>query len=111
MLFSVCALCIEILCICFTFTEKACEPAHLSNVTSTDHVHDNGLLRCGALYNALTITNGIVCYSGTGIGANAVYFCDDCGYKGKSTEYSFVRTCTLTGQWNGTIPQCTCGSK
>ena len=66
---------------------------------------------CGPSYTTMAITNGIVCYSGTGIGSTAVYFCRECGYRRVNVENSLIRTCMESGQWNGSVPHCSCGGK
>lgn len=55
----------------------------------------------------LGMENGIVCYSGSNVGAIAVYSCLSCRFTGSSYE-TFIRTCTEDGNWTGTAPLCDC---
>ena len=52
--------------------------------------------------NTLSIPSGVVCYSRTTAGSEAVYICDD----GFQQNGSVTRVCQSGGVWNGSTPQC-----
>lgn len=81
---------------------QGCDKDHLSDGT----VLSDGVA-CGLPLLTAGINNGIVCYTGTGIGATATYHCSNCGSV-TSSNIPTVRTCLPTGTWNGTIPHCQC---
>ena len=54
---------------------------------------------------AVSITNGVVCYTGTGTGSLAYYICDN-GYELSALAMD-PRECNQGGQWSGTQPHCT----
>ena len=68
--------------------------------------------QCGLPLFTIGMKDGVVCYTGTHVGAIATYHCFDCGF---SYQRSFganqVRTCMLDGTWNGTVPHCDCIDK
>ena len=71
----------------------------LTDLTPTDAVRiceDRGFA------NTLPIASGVVCYSRTTAGSEAVYICDGFHRDGTAT-----RVCQSDGVWNGSIPQCT----
>ena len=80
---------------------------------SSDDLSDGALealdgVSCDAPLSTLGIKNGIVCYSSTDVGATAVYLCTDCSIR--SMRRVTVRICMEDGGWNGTIPDCDCGT-
>ena len=71
----------------------------LTDLAPTDTVRqcpDRGFV------NTLPIPSGVVCYSRTTAGSEAVYICDD-GFQQNGTA---TRVCQSGGVWNGSIPQC-----
>jgi len=52
--------------------------------------------------NTLPISNGVVCFSRSTAGSEAVYVCDD----GFHQDGIATRVCQSDGVWNGSIPQC-----
>ena len=52
--------------------------------------------------NTLLIPSGVICYSRTNAGSEAVYICDD----GFHHDGAATRVCRGDGVWNGSIPQC-----
>ena len=53
--------------------------------------------------NTLPIPSGVVCYSRTTAGSEAVHICDN----GFHQDRGVTRVCQKNGLWNGSIPQCT----
>ena len=71
----------------------------LTDLTPTDAVRqctDRGFV------NTLPIPSGMVCYSRTTAGSEAVYICDD----GFHQNGAATRMCQSGGIWNGSAPQC-----
>ena len=66
-------------------------------------------VQCGSPLLSTGIRNGVVCYTGTGIGSTAFHHCFNCGYDVGSNNT--VRTCQSNGMWSGTIPHCVCGKE
>ena len=88
-------------------TAVSCNPTDLSDGTEVDRTSPN-TLACGMKsLSPLGIENGIVCYTGSNIGAIAVYSCLSCRFMGSSYE-TFIRMCAENGNWTGTAPQCDC---
>ena len=52
--------------------------------------------------NTLRISSGVVCYSTTVAGSEAVYSCDD----GFHQNSAVTRVCQSNGVWNGSMFQC-----
>ena len=52
--------------------------------------------------NTLPIPSGVVCYSRTDAGSEAIYVCDD----GFHQDGAATRVCQSDGVWNGSLPQC-----
>ena len=71
----------------------------LTDLTPTDAVR-----QCTerGFANTLYIPNGVVCYSSTIAGSEAIYSCND-GFHINDTT---TRVCLSDGAWNGSIPQC-----
>ena len=69
----------------------------------TDLTPTNPVRQCTerGFANTLPIPSGMVCYSRTTAGSEAVYICDD-GFHQNAT----ARMCQSDGVWNGSIPQC-----
>ena len=81
--------------LCMTF----CTGCSLADLTSTDavrHCADRGFAR------TMPISRGVVCYSRTTAGSEAVYICDN-GFHQDGAE---TRVCQSEGVWNGSILQC-----
>ena len=79
------------------FYLSGCDASQLSDGTELSGVNcDSPLFPAG-------IKDGLVCYTGTNIGATATYNCFNCGSRSHA-----VRTCLPNGTWNGTVPQCNC---
>ena len=59
--------------------------------------------RCDRRFvSSSSISDGVVCYSGTSAMSEAVYICDDTFHlMGGAT-----RVCQSDGNWNGSTPQC-----
>ena len=51
--------------------------------------------------NSSSITDGVVCYSGTTVGSTAVYICSD-----DNVTVGVIRTCQDNGTWSGGISSC-----
>ena len=68
-------------------------------------------IECGLPLFTARIKDGLVCYTGTHVGATATYHCFDCGFNQASSSVNQVRTCMLDGMWNGTVPHCDCSNK
>ena len=69
-------------------------------------------IHCGSPLLTAGIKDGLVCYTGTHVGAVATYNCFDCGFNPRLNQpNSRVRTCMLDGAWNGTVPHCGCIDK
>ena len=66
-------------------------------------------VQCGSPLHTIGIHNGIVCYTGTGIGSTAFHHCFNCGYDLDSNNT--VRTCQSNGMWSGAIPRCVCSKE
>ncbi len=81
---------------------QGCDKDHLSDGT----VLYDGVACSLPLYTAgIENINGVVCYTGTGIGAIATHHCFNCG-----SNIPAVRTCLPNGTWNGTLPHCQCST-
>ena len=79
---------------------SGCDESQLTDGTVlSDGVH------CGLPLLTASIRNGIVCYTGTSIGAIAIHHCFNLGFAVSSSAHS-VRTCLPNGTWNGTMPRC-----
>ena len=63
-------------------------------------------VHCGLPLLTAGIRNGLVCYTGTGIGAIAAYHCFNDSILVGGPSARAVRTCLPDGSWNGTIPRC-----
>ena len=71
----------------------------MTDLTPTDAVRqctDRGFA------STLPIPSGVVCYSQTTTGSEAVYICDD-SFRQNDTV---TRVCQSGGVWNGSTPQC-----
>ena len=71
----------------------------MTDLTPTDAVRqctDRGFV------NTLPIPSGVVCYSQTTTGSEAVYICDDSFRQNDAV----TRVCQSDGAWNGSTPQC-----
>ena len=76
------------------------------------NLSDESGIQCGLpLFTAGITKEGVVCYTGTHVGAIAMYHCFDCGFNQASSGPNQVRTCMLDGTWNGTAPRCGCNDK
>ena len=88
-----------------------CSIGDLTGEVSTVTQLENTSL-CGAEFSSLKLSDAIVCYSGTGVGSIAVYFCLSCGinivYDSVTDHQSFIRRCMDNGIWSGTKPICDC---
>ena len=76
-----------------------CTGCSLADLTSTDAVRqcaDRGFEK------TMSIPSGVVCYSRTNAGSEAVYVCDD----GSHHNGAATRVCQSDGVWNGSILQC-----
>ena len=71
----------------------------LTNLIPTDPV---GQCADRGFANSLPISNGVVCFSRTTAGSEAVYVCDD----GFHHDGVATRVCQSDGVWNGIAPQC-----
>ena len=78
--------------ICIT----GCSLTDLALTDTVRHCADRGFT------NTLHISSGVVCYSTTVAGSEAVYSCDD-GFHWDNTE---MRVCQGNGIWNGSVSQC-----
>ena len=84
-------------------TAVSCNPTDLSDGAMLDTLSSNSTMTCGVKsLSPLRIENGIVCYSGSNVGAIAVYSCLSCRFTGSSYE-TFIRMCTEDGNWTGMI--------
>ena len=80
---------------------SGCDESQLSDGTAlSDDIH------CGLPLLTAGIRNGLVCYTGTGIGATATYHCFNHGLVVSGSSAYTVSTCLPNGTWNGTIPRC-----
>ena len=70
----------------------------------TDLIPPDAVRQCAdrGFPNPLPIPSGVVCYSQTTTGLQAVYICDD-GFQQNSAA---TRVCQSGGVWNGSAPQC-----
>ena len=71
----------------------------MTDLTPTDTVRqcaDRGFV------NTIPIPSGVVCYSQTTAGSEAVYICDD----GFHQNGAVTRVCQSGGVWTGSAPQC-----
>ena len=71
----------------------------LNDLTPTDAVRqcaDRGFA------NIVPIHGGVVCNTGTTLGSQAVYICDN----GFHQDGAATRVCQSGGVWNGSIPLC-----
>ena len=72
--------------------------------SSTDLTPTDTVRQCAdrRFANTLLIPSGVVCYSRTTTGSEAVYICDDGFYQ----DGAATRVCQRDGIWNGSVPQC-----
>lgn len=88
-----------------TFMFDTCFPSGCDINQLTDGTVLSNGVHCGLPLLSAGIRNGIVCYTGTGIGATATHHCFNHGFAVSSSAHS-VRTCLPNGTWNGTISHC-----
>ena len=83
-----CAIC------CLTLVPQAVH--WLTSADAMRHCADRGFA------NTITTPSGVLCFSRTTAGSEAVYICDD-GFHQNGTA---TRACQRDGVWNGSTPQC-----
>ena len=94
-----------------TFTFDVCafpSGCNKNQLTDGTALPDHGV-HCGFPLLTAGIRNGLVCYTGTAIGATAIHHCFNHGsfeVNSSWTSVTGVRTCLPDGTWNGTVPHC-----
>ena len=86
----------------YVLTAGHCQSGDLGTLVELGHD------QCRLSEGAASITNGVVCYTGTATGSLAYYICDD-GYELNDLREGVMnpRECNQDGQWSGTEPECT----
>ena len=79
-----------------TLCTAGCSLADLTSTDAVRHCADRGFAK------TLPIPSGVVCYSRTNAGSEAVYVCDD----GFHHDGPAMRVCQSDGVWNDSILQC-----
>ena len=82
--------------LCMNVCNTGCSLTDLTTTDAVTQCADRGFA------NTLPIPNGMVCYSTTEAGSEAIYVCSD----GFHQDSAATRVCQSDGVWNGSLPQC-----